>query len=194
MKKHTVFSRVTALALCTGMMLSGPVMAGDQGFVRDVELSGEGTLHGAVLTDVGETINGAQVRLQHQGKTVAVTTTDADGRFAITGVRAGMHHIAAGSLTTPVRLWKSGTAPQQASAGIAISGSETIIRAQSYDPYCPPQQACPPPACPPGGGSGFGMLDLITLATVGTATVGMVYAIDTNNQLDDLAAQIAASP
>ncbi len=40
---------------------------------------------------------------------------------------------------------------------------------------------------------GFGLLDVITLATVGTSAAALVYAIDNNDQLDDLE-RLTASP
>jgi hypothetical protein len=37
-----------------------------------------------------------------------------------------------------------------------------------------------------GGAGGFGMLDIVTLATVGTSVAALVYVIDNNNRLEDL--------
>jgi hypothetical protein len=162
-------------------------MAGGNGVIKDVELSADGTLFGQVVSPDGHVLPDAVVQLRYQGTGVAAAQSNADGRFAISGVRGGAHELVVGSLRSPVRLWNNGTAPQSASQGLLISANETIVRGQDAysDPYCE--------ACPPGvGTSGFGLLDVITLATVGTATGGLVYGIENNNKLKDIQAAIAA--
>ena len=185
MKLHTTLTKAASLAVCFGVLMSGPVMAGVDSVIRDVELSKDGTLYGQVYTPEGQPISSAAVQLKFNGKPVAATNSNSQGRFAITGVRGGAHEVTVGAVTSPVRLWKSGTAPQHATRGLTVAGNETIIRAQSYDPYC---DTCPPPS------SGFGMLDVITLATVGASAASLVIAIDNNNKLDDLQNNVPASP
>lgn len=184
MRTHTLLTKAASLAVCFGILVSGPVMAADGSFVRDVELSATGSLHGRVLTPSGQPVSGATVQLRHAGKAVAVASTTEDGRFTVAGVRGGSHAVTVGSLNTPVRLWASGTAPRAATRVITVSADETIVRAQNYDPYC--DNTCPP-------SSGFGMLDMITLATVGAATGALIVGIDNNNKLDDIEAALPAS-
>ncbi len=57
--------------------------------------------------------------------------------------------------------------------------------------YCGPDAGCDPGYCPPAS-SGFGMLDIITLATVGTSAAALVYALDNNDKLDDLEDALAS--
>jgi hypothetical protein len=69
---------------------------------------------------------------------------------------------------------------------------------QGYvDPgYCPPGGGADMGYCPPAAaaatGGGFGMLDVITLATVGTSAAALAYAIDNNNELEDLEDALAS--
>jgi hypothetical protein len=178
-------TKVASLAVCFGVLLSGPVMAGVDSVIRDVELTQDGTLYGQVYTPEGQPISSASVQLRYNGKQVATTNSDTKGRFAITGVRGGAHEVTVGNVAAPVRLWKSGTAPQHAVRGLTLAANETVVRGQSYDPYYEPVQ---------GGPTGFGMLDIITLTTVGSAVGGLVIAIDNNNKLDDIEASLPASP
>ncbi|MFY9253893.1 MAG: carboxypeptidase-like regulatory domain-containing protein [Fuerstiella sp.] len=187
MRTHTLLTKVASIAVCFGVMLSNPVLAGGNGIIKDVELSKDGTLYGQVYSPEGKTVADAVVQLRYQGTAIAAAKSNTSGQFAIGNVRGGAHEVVIGSFSSPVRLWSAGSAPQSATQGILVQADETIVRGQ--DPYCND-------ACPPGvGTSGFGMLDVITLATVGAAVGALVVGIDNNNKLKDLkAAAIPASP
>ncbi|MEZ6125003.1 MAG: carboxypeptidase-like regulatory domain-containing protein [Planctomycetaceae bacterium] len=163
-------------------------MAGSQGVIKDVELTTDGTLYGQVVTPQGQTVTDAVVQLRYNGTAIAAARSNPDGRFAISGVRGGAHEVVVGAVHSPVRLWASGAAPKGASTGIVVAADETIIRGQ--DPYCD--------TCPPGGAAcgptGFGMLDVITLATVGAAVGALVVGIDNNKKLKNIKKQINNLP
>lgn len=186
MRMHTLLTKAASVAVCFGILFSGPIsaVAANKSVVRDVELSANGTLQGQVFTPDGRPVNNAAVELRYQGSPVARTATSANGQFIIEGVRGGAHEVAVGALATPVRLWKSGTAPEGALTGLVVAGNEQIVRGQDCDPYGNP--------CPPS--SGFGLIDVVTLAMVGTSVAGLVIAIDNNKKIDDLQAMIPASP
>ncbi len=198
MRMHTLMTKAASIAVCFGIMLSGPgsAFAGtSSSAVRNVELSADGTLYGRVFTSEGRAVDQAQIELRYQGTTIARTVSVKDGQFTITGVRGGVHEITVGSMSTPVRLWKNGTAPESASQGLIVSGSENVVRGQACDMYGNPIAGCPPTT------SGFGLIDVVTLAMVGTSVAALVFAIDTNNELDDvnqklddLQAQLPVSP
>jgi len=190
MRTHTLLTKVASIAVCFGVLLSGPVMAGSKSVIKDVELTKSGTLYGQVFTSQGQAVPNALVQLKHQGKPVAAAKTNPQGRFAISGVRGGAHEVVVGAVHSPVRLWSTGSAPRNATTGIVVAAEETVIRGQ--DVYC---DACPPGGqCDSCGPAGFGMLDVITLATVGAAVGALVVAIDNNNKLEDLEAALPASP
>jgi hypothetical protein len=196
MRTHTLFTKCASIAVCFGVLLSGPVMAGTQGIIKDVELTSNGVLYGQISTSQGKGIPNAVVHLRHQGAAVATAKSNAEGRFAISGVRGGAHEVVVGAVHSPVRLWSAGAAPKGAMKGIVVAAEETIIRGQNtYCDQCPPGGSCD--ACMSGGAAstaGFGMLDVITLATVGAAVGALVVGIDNKNKLDDLGRALPASP
>lgn len=189
MRTHTILTKAASVAVCFGILLSGPASAfggSKSGTTRDVELSADGTLYGQVYTSEGQAIGNAVVELRYNGTAIAKTTTATDGQFVITGVRGGGHELAVGSMTSPVRLWKNGTAPEGAVSGVVVAASEHVVRGQSGE-YCPPMQPVP-------STSGFGLIDVVTLGMLATSVTALVYAIDTNDELKDLKAQLPASP
>ena len=180
MRKHKTLSNAASIAVCFGILLSNSAFGSDPArtqVARDVELTADGTLQGQVYTPEGSPVENAAVELRYQGIAIARTTTGAQGDFLITGVRGGAHHLAVGSMMSPVRLWKNGTAPEGAVEGIVVAANENVIRGQGYDEY---GSAYAPPT------SGFGIIDVVTGAMLATSVAALVYAIDTNSDLEDL--------
>ena len=161
-------------------------MAGVNATIKDVELSANGTLYGQVVSPEGHVLSDAVIQLKYQGTAVAAAKSNADGKFAVSGVRGGAHELSVGNLRTPVRLWNNGTAPQGATQGIVVAADEQIVRGQTIysDPTCDPCQ----PACGP---SGFGLLDVVTLGTLGAAGTALAFAIDNNQKQKDNEREIA---
>ena len=188
MRTHTLLTKVASIAVCFGVLLSGPVMAGSKGIIKDIELTRNGTLVGQVFTPEGRTVADAPVTLRYQGTSIAAARSNADGRFLIEGVRGGAHELVVGALNHPVRLWANGTAPKNATRAAVVSADEKIVRGQ--ETYYEDEYAGGP--IYGGGPSGFGMLDVITLATVGSAVGALVVGIDNRNSLEDLEAAVAA--
>lgn len=189
MRKHTFLHKAASLAVCFGILLSSNASAFDgarKQVARDIELTSDGTLQGQVRTSEGQLVENAEVELRYQGTPIARTTTGARGEFFITGVRGGAHDLHVGSMASPIRLWKNGTAPEGSVEGVVVAGDENIVRGQACDPYGAPGNACPPTS------SGFGLIDVVTLAMLGTAAAGLVIAIDNHNDIDDLKNQLAS--
>lgn len=185
MRTHTLLSRAASIAVCFGILLSGPAMAGESRVIRDVQLTQQAKFQGQVLTPAGKSVSNAVVQLRFRGTPIAAAKTDNQGRFVISNVRAGAHELVTGTVHSPVRLWSYGTAPRGARTGMVVAIDETIVRGQDYcETGC--ETGCAP--------SGFGMLDVITLATVGAAVGALVVGIDNNNKLEDLEAAAAANP
>lgn len=170
MRTHTLSARILSVALCFGILLSGPVMAGSKGIIKDIELSKSGTLYGQVYTPDGTTVPNAVVQLRYQGKTVAAARSNTKGEFAIGSVRSGAHEVVVGTVSSPVRLWSQGAAPAKAQRGLVVRADQTIIRGQ--DEFVTT--------------SGFGLLDVITLTTMGSAVGALVYGIHNDQHLDDI--------
>lgn len=170
MRTHTLSARILSVAVCFGVLLSGPVMAGGNGIIKDIELSQSGTLYGQVFTPEGTKVTDAVVQLRYHGKTIAAAKSNADGQFAIGNVRGGAHEVVVGTVSSPVRLWTQGTAPAKAQKGLVVRADQTIIRGQ--DEFVTT--------------SGFGLLDVITLTTLGSAVGALVYGIHNDDHLDDI--------
>ena len=189
MRKHTILAKAASVAVCFGILLSNTASAFEGGpapVARDVELTGDGTLRGQIYTSEGHVVENATVELRYQGTTVARAVTGANGDFAVTGVRGGAHDLSVGAATTSVRLWKNGTAPAGSVDNLVVAGDESVVRGQAVDEYGNPCNTCPPPS------SGFGLIDVVTLTMLATSVAALVYAIDTNNEVDDLKAQLAS--
>jgi hypothetical protein len=192
MRTHTLFTRVAGIAVCFGVILSGPVMAGAKGVVKDIELAADGTLYGQIAAAQGRPVADAVVQLRYQGAAVAATKSNADGRFAISGVRGGAHEVVFGTLRSPVRLWANGTAPKGAKPGLVITNKQTVVRGQDYDQNGNPIYY--EGGSVDGGPTGFGLLNVITLGTLGLGGGALAVALDNQNEIDKLKAAIPASP
>jgi len=189
MRKHTILAKAASIAVCFGILLSNTASAFEGGpspVARDVELTGDGTLHGQIYTSEGRVVEDATVELRYQGTTVARAMTGANGDFAITGVRGGAHDLSVGAATTSVRLWKNGTAPAGSVKSLVVAGDENVVRGQAVDEYGNPCSTCPPPS------SGFGLIDIVTLTMLATSVTALVYVIDTQNDIQDLKDQLAS--
>ena len=189
MRKHTILAKAASIAVCFGILLSSTASAFEGGpspVARDVELTGDGTLHGQIYTSEGRVVENAAIELRYQGITVARAMTGANGDFAITGVRGGAHDLSVGAATTSVRLWKNGTAPAGSVDNLVVAGDENVVRGQASDEYGNPYGAIPPQ------GSGFGLIDVVTLAMVGTAVTALVFTIKTQQDVDDLKDQLVS--
>lgn len=191
MRTHTILTKAASVAVCFGIFLSSTASAfegGRQQAARDIELTNDGTLHGQIFTPDGRAVEHATVELRYQGTTVARAVTGAKGDFAVTGVRGGAHDLQVGSAATSIRLWKNGTAPAGSVDALVLSADENVVRGQAYDEYGNPCNTCPPSS------SGFGLIDVVTMAMLGTSVAALVYSIETHNDVKDLEKKIMASP
>ncbi len=191
MRKHTILAKAASVAVCFGILLSHTASAfaggpGPSPVARDVELRSDGTLHGQIYTSEGRVVENAPIELRYQGTAVARAMTGANGDFAITGVRGGAHDLSVGAATTSVRLWKNGTAPAGSVDSLVFAGDENVVRGQGIDEYGNPCNTCPPPS------SGFGLIDVVTLTMLATSVTALVFAIETQNDIDDLQDQLAS--
>ncbi|MFO0978500.1 MAG: carboxypeptidase-like regulatory domain-containing protein [Planctomycetaceae bacterium] len=181
MRKHTLLTKAASIAVCFGILLTNVASAFDgvpTQVARDIELTADGALQGQIYSPEGLPVSRASVELRYQGTPIARTTTGAQGEFLITGVRGGAHELTIGSMSTPVRLWKNGTAPEGAVDGVVVAASENVVRGQSMDTYGNPSY--PPPT------SGFGLIDVVTLAMLGTSVAALIIAIDTHEDVEEL--------
>ena len=99
--------------------------------VRDVALHDGGSLTGQVLDVSGTPVSGTAVAVIGQGGPVASTQTSADGRFAISGVKAGVYEVATTNGVTVCRLWAPRTAPPAAQSDALVVHGDTVVLRRS---------------------------------------------------------------
>lgn len=127
--------------LVAGMVSVGsPLMAGEPVQIRsteeirpsDIVLHHGGVLQGTVLNTEGQPVSGVTVKIGHNQNTVAKTLSNAEGKFAVKGLRNGAHMIEVGAKLRPVRLWETNTAPPAAIENVAIVVDEEAVRGQMF--------------------------------------------------------------
>jgi hypothetical protein len=178
-----MLKKFVSVAVCCGLLLSSSASAFEGAraqAARDVELSGAGHLSGTVCTPEGIPVSGKAVTLKYQGAVVAETTSGANGDFAFSGVRGGVHELSVGSSSTPLRLWKHGSAPAGAGRQVAVAVGEPIVRGQNG--FVSPAAFAP----------GYGFMTGVAIVATGAAITGLVVAADAKNDLDDLRDSLAS--
>jgi hypothetical protein len=104
--------------------------------VSDVALAEGGLLIGRVLDEHMRPLAAADVAISASGRTVATTTTDNRGAFAVAGLRGGFHQIITAHAVQNCRFWPVGTEPPRATQGVRIVDA-AVVRGQ----WCPPPMA-----------------------------------------------------
>ncbi len=102
--------------------------------VRDVELKYGGLLVGRLLDPNGRPLANQEVSILAAGKVLAATRSDAEGVFAVSSLRGGVHQINTTDIAQVCRLWTNGTAPPEAPQSIEIVSGQDLVRGQ----YGPP--------------------------------------------------------
>lgn len=123
-------------AAAAGMVLSQFAYAASAGqparpipsIVRDVVLQEGGILTGQVLDAAGAPVAATPVAVVDQDRAVATALTGDDGRFAMTGVKAGVYQVATAKGVTVCRLWAPRTAPPSALPDALVVNGETVVR------------------------------------------------------------------
>ncbi len=102
--------------------------------IRDVELKYGGLLIGRLLDANGRPHPDAEVSVLTAGKTLATTRTDAEGVFAVSKLRGGVHEIQTAENVQVCRLWAHDTAPPGVAKSIDVVSGDDVVRGQ----YGPP--------------------------------------------------------
>ena len=176
---------VVAAACCGVAFPQGRVMAASpQGkkaaksqaqMATDIALGANGTLSGQFVDAQGKGIDGARVTIHHNGRMVAETMTDTEGRYEVTNLRGGAHELIAGKYVQQARLWTNDTAPPSAKSESVIVAHNGIVRGQ--DDCC------------------FGMgPDIITLAMLGFGIAGTTLGAIALSEINEINDKLDASP
>jgi len=98
--------------------------------ISDVALGSGGLLTGRVVDKHLGPCADIDVAIQVDGRAVATTRTDADGVFAVTGLRGGVHRVVTSDASQLLRLWADGTAPPRAARSAEIVRGADVVRGQ----------------------------------------------------------------
>lgn len=199
---YVSYAKRAALCLaCLGMMIPPGGHAAEQITNRpaDLRLSPNGTLVGCILDAQGKPVRTAVV-VRFNGIAIAKTQTNAAGRFAVSGMRSGVHEIQTGSNRSVARVWTADKAPAAAKTA-ALLVSHNVVRAQGcgedgcgYGAACgcgggsavpfPSGDCCPPEFGPVFGGclGGSGGLLVGGLVVAGVVTAVAVAADDDDDR------------
>lgn len=167
--------RGAAVALATlGLMLPAPQVQAASGkalnvktvdaSMLDIGLQADGAFAGRVVDHTGTAANHAEVIVRQGSKEVARTTTDAQGRFAVKGLRGGVYEVASGKTVGTYRVWQSEVAPPAAKEQALLILGENGARGQF-------------------GGLGGGMIFVVT-AVIATVIISAI-SLDRINEVDD---------
>jgi hypothetical protein len=125
------WSNAAVALACVGMTLPAQAMAAvpaTPGQVRDVALGNGGRLEGQVVDSQGQPQAASEVTVWQNDQQVAATQADADGNFAFTGLRSGVHQVAAGQGASVLRLWAPQTAPPAAGDRALVVSDQSVVR------------------------------------------------------------------
>jgi hypothetical protein len=99
--------------------------------VHDVALAPGGVLVGQVLDETMRPVASTAVAIHVNGQAAATTATDANGVFAVAGLRGGAHQLVVGGEVENCRLWAPETAPPHAATHLRfVPGQQTVVRGQ----------------------------------------------------------------
>ena len=98
--------------------------------VMDVALSAQGELHGQVVQSSGRPVNNAAVQVSHKGAVIAEAKTDGTGRYAIKGLRTGVHVVKTSQSQHVCRFWTDQSAPAAAKTSLVMSVESHVVRGQ----------------------------------------------------------------
>ncbi len=117
----------------------------------DVALHTGGVLVGQLLDAQGVGVAAASVTVQKGGQEIARVITSKDGKFAVAGLKGGVHLVSTPGQQGVYRLWAPRTAPPAARKGLMLVSNTDVVRGQCGcgAPVCGS-------ACGAGGGAGGG--------------------------------------
>ena len=98
--------------------------------VLDIALAEGGVMRGQVVDEQGQGVAEAPISVIYEGKQVAKTVSDAQGRFAVSGLRGGQHVVVSDDHAGLCRVWSAQTAPPSANDRVLIVKGNQTVRGQ----------------------------------------------------------------
>jgi hypothetical protein len=145
--------------------------------VSDVALAEGGVLSGQVVDAQGVSLAQAPVAVFADGREVVRLASNADGMFAVSGLKGGVYEVATPGHHGVYRLWTARTAPPAAGQGIMLVSGSDVVRGQyGYGP--------PPPAEPGPFGKAVGWMSQHPFITAGIVATAVAVPIAVS-EVDD---------
>jgi len=107
-----------------------PAVAENILMIGDAALSSGGLLTGQLCDEDQRPMSHAAVAIRVGDHTLATTRTDANGVFAVRGLRGGVHQVVTADTVRTYRLWAAGTAPPRSAAIVRIVRDGALVRGQ----------------------------------------------------------------
>ena len=98
--------------------------------VTDVALSAEGELHGQIVQSTGRPVTNAAIQISNNDTVIAEVKTDGTGRYAVKGLRSGVHVVRTSQSQHVCRFWTDQTAPAAAKKSLVMSLDSHVVRGQ----------------------------------------------------------------
>lgn len=124
---------LAALGLFVPVLLLGETLP-PRLVAEDVSLQKGGTLLGQVIDPEGNGLAGVPISLRSQDRQLTIRSQE-NGRFAVSGLRAGVYQIAAAEARGVYRLWATGTAPPAAGQALVLTAGRPVSRGQHPGPW-----------------------------------------------------------
>lgn len=120
----------TVVLACAGML--GGQLAQAAAPIQDIQLQPGGRLVGQIVD--GETVPQAGIRVAvvTDREVIAYADTDAEGRFEMRGLKAGVYALQTEHNGAPYRFWLPNTAPPSAATQAMFVNDGTVVRGQGW--------------------------------------------------------------
>ena len=136
MRLLTTWMLIASITISPSVTYSFETGRSEKVVLRNVQLDDAGTLHGQLLNQAGLPLaqNTISVRSQKDTSQRSIDLrTDANGRFAINGLKNGVCVIDSGEETFAFRVWQSNVAPPKSLKSVALVQGDSVQRGQNND-------------------------------------------------------------
>jgi hypothetical protein len=140
MKLNSLFQGAIVALAAVGMVLPAPQLHAAaaattkvvqvEASVFDIGLKSDGAFTGRVVDHTGAAAPKAEIVVRQGQQVVAKTSTDAEGRFAVDGLKGGVYEVASGKTVGTYRVWNETAAPPSAKEQALLVLGENGTRGQ----------------------------------------------------------------
>jgi hypothetical protein len=106
--------------------------------IRDIRMREGGMVIFHVLDAAGSPLPRQVVNVSYEGYNVATARSNEAGQIRVNGLRPGVHVLASGQSTLPLRFWNAQFAPPSAANSTAIVVNQPMVRGQYGAPMIGP--------------------------------------------------------